>query len=68
MEANRKSLMSRIFEDSMQFILDLMIATSQNVSLDETSLDDLFREDEYRVMNQNGVLMVSRKSSTRSLH
>ncbi|MGI6388555.1 MAG: phosphotransferase family protein [Desulfomonilia bacterium] len=48
-KANRKSLMSRIFEDSMQFILDLMIATSQNVSLDETSLDDLFREDEYRV-------------------
>jgi len=48
-KANRRSLQARIFEDSMQFILDLMIATSQNVSLDETSLDDLFREDEYRV-------------------
>lgn len=48
-KANRKSLKSRIFEDSMQFILDLMIATSQNVTLDEASLDDLFREDEYRV-------------------
>ena len=48
-KANRRSLQARIFEDSMQFILDLMIATSQNVSLDKASLDDLFREDEYRI-------------------
>lgn len=48
-KANRRSLQGRIFENSIQFILDLMIATSQNVSLDEASLDDLFREDEYRI-------------------
>ena len=48
-KANRRSLEDRIFEDSIQFILDLIIATRRKVSFDQESLDDLFREDKYRI-------------------
>lgn len=45
-KANRKSLKGRIFEDSIQFILDLIIATRRKVSFDQAGLDHFFKEDE----------------------
>jgi|GEM_PF-2049681 len=48
-KANRRSLQDRIFEDSIQFILDLIIATRRKVSFDQESLYDLLREGEYRI-------------------